>query len=94
MEKSKTEYCWMNCGRKAGPGFHHLIYQSQAPEHKHNPSNMVRICQECHRTIHDKPISEIAKIPGFQKMLNRIRDIDERHYQRWVIKADKAGIKV
>jgi hypothetical protein len=83
----------MNCGREAGPGYHHLIYQSQEPGAKDNPRNKVRICMKCHKTIHDGKMVDIYKLPGFWKMMGRIRELSEKHYQRWLIKLDKAGIK-
>lgn len=89
----ELEYCWMNCGREAGPGYHHLIYQSQEVRLKEHPRNKIRICMKCHRTIHDGTMEEIRKLPGFHKMLNRIRELSEEHYQRWLIKLEKAGIK-
>jgi hypothetical protein len=92
MEKDK-KFCWMNCGREAGPGKHHLIFQSQAPELADHPRNQVDICINCHRVIHDGKMEQIAKLQGFQKMMNRIRELSEQHYQRWIIKLDKAGIK-
>lgn len=89
MEKN---YCWMNCGSEAAPGFHHLIFQSQETSLKDHPRNKVRICTICHRTIHNGDMRAISKLRGFNKMLNRIRELDESHYQRWLIKLDKAGI--
>lgn len=87
------KYCWMNCGREAAPGKHHLIFRSQAPELEGHPRNKVDICQTCHRTIHDGKMQDVAKLPGFHKMLTRIRELSEQHYQRWLMKLDKAGIK-
>ncbi len=86
--------CELNCGRDAEPGSHHLIFRTQAPELVDEPMNKIRICTVCHRTIHDGTMKQISQLPGFRLMLRRIQELSEMHYQRWVIKMDKAGIRI
>ena len=86
--------CELNCGRDAQPGYHHLIFRTHAPEYINDPRNKIKICTICHSTIHDGTMVQISKLPGFHKMLRLINNIDPQHYQRWVIKMEKAGIKL
>lgn len=85
-----TYYCFL-CGSIGSIplGHHHILPTGQFPEQKYNPDNIILVGHyftcKCHFIIHNQP-DKIMKIPYIAGMLEKMRNLSEFYYNRFIDK--------
>jgi len=79
MEESP--WCFF-CGSTQKPlDLAHLIRRSYSAVHRENPLNCVIACRRCHDIFDNNPSCR-PSLPGFNRAMSRIKDIDELYYNQ------------
>ena len=69
--------------------YHHIIPRSQGLEWIAQKDNLLPIGRTAHNIIHFGTNGEIKFLPRFREYLEKMKKLNERYYNRYLIKLEK-----
>ena len=81
IQQSCQKQSCIICGKKA-EAMHHIIGRANMVT-RYNPDNLMPVCLDCHRKIHDGKINQWDYIDGYKGSI--LRELSHKSYKDFLI---------